>query len=384
MISRVDPNFKYTLQGFGKGDWNECYHCGNCTATCPLSEDGFLFPRKSVRAIQMGLKDKLAGYLDPWLCYYCGECSKTCPRDANPGELMMTLRRYLTSVYDWTGFSGRLYKSFRAHLATVLFLFAAVITAFLVLRWDEFRIPLSPDGLVELNKFAPHEMIATIDHILLGILSFFLLSNILNMFIKVVIRDKSIKIPIYMYFIKMWEGIFHFATQARFSKCEGKRTYWFIHWFCMSSYIIMFAMIIFFLAWFQTDNVYPITHPQRWLGYYVTAGLIFSSVYFLIGRYKKNREMFRFSHHSDWIFLILLFLLASTGILIHIFRISGMPQATYIMYMLHLAVEVPMVVTFVAFSKWSHLAYRPMGIFFANCKKAVLKKQYKVQIAPAF
>jgi quinone-modifying oxidoreductase subunit QmoC len=126
MSSRVDPNFKNTLKEFGKGDWNECYHCGNCTATCPLSENGFLFPRKGIRAIQMGLKDKLAGYLDPWLCYYCGECSETCPRDANPGELMMTLRRYLTSVYDWTGISGRLYKSFKAHLGVVVFVFGGV------------------------------------------------------------------------------------------------------------------------------------------------------------------------------------------------------------------------------------------------------------------
>ena len=68
----------------------------------------------------------------------------------------------------------------------------------------------------------------------------------------------------------------------------------------------------------------------------------------MIGRYKKNKEMFKFSHHSDWIFIILLFLLAFTGILIHIFRLSGMPMATYVSYMLHLAVEVPMVVTFVA------------------------------------
>jgi quinone-modifying oxidoreductase subunit QmoC len=60
-----------------------------------------------------------------------------------------------------------------------------------------------------------------------------------------------------------------------------------------------------------------------------------------------------------------------------------MPQATYVTYMLHLACEVPMVVTFVAFSKWSHLAYRPMGLFFANLKKAALQKQYKTQLAPA-
>ncbi|MCP4215690.1 MAG: 4Fe-4S dicluster domain-containing protein, partial [bacterium] len=103
MSSRVDAGLIKELKGFGKGDWNACFHCGNCTALCPLTEQGFLFPRKGIRAMQMGLKDKLAANVDPWLCYYCGECSDTCPRDANPGEMMMTLRRYLTSVYDWTG-----------------------------------------------------------------------------------------------------------------------------------------------------------------------------------------------------------------------------------------------------------------------------------------
>ena len=93
--------------------------------------------------------------------------------------------------------------------------------------------------------------------------------------------------------------------------------------------------------------------------------------------------MFKFSHHSDWIFIILLFLIAFTGILIHIFRLNGMALATYVSYTLHLAVEVPMVVTFVAFSKWSHLAYRPLGLYFANLKKAALRKQYNMQVAPA-
>ena len=60
-----------------------------------------------------------------------------------------------------------------------------------------------------------------------------------------------------------------------------------------------------------------------------------------------------------------------------------MAQATYISYVAHLAFEVPMVATFVAFSKWSHLAYRPMGLFLANLNKAALQKQYKTQLAPA-
>ena len=381
MSTRVDPNFSKKLEGYGKADWSECFHCGNCSAICPLTENGFLFPRKGIRAMQMGLKDQLAGYVDPWLCYYCGECTDTCPRDANPGEMMMTLRRYLTAVYDWTGLSGLLYRSFAAHMTVMLLCFFGVIAAFLAMA--DFSIPVNAAGLVEINAFAPHELIATIDHILLGTLSFFLLTNLLNMFVKVIVNDKSVKVPVYLYFVKVWDAIFHFGTQWRFSKCEEKRWYWFLHWFLMSSYVMMFIFIIFFLGWFQTDVVHPWYHPQRILGYYVTAGLIIGSVYFVWGRIKKGRTIFKFSHHSDYIFPILLFLIAITGILIHIFRLNGMPQAAYVTYMMHLACEVPMVVTFVAFSKWSHLAYRPMGLFFANLKKAALQKQYKTQLAPA-
>lgn len=381
MSTRVDPNFSNKLQGYGKADWSECFHCGNCTAICPLTEDGFLFPRKGIRAMQMGLKDQLASYVDPWLCYYCGECTDTCPRDANPGEMMMTLRRYLTAVYDWTGLSGLLYRSFAAHLTVMILLALGVIAAFLT--FADFSIPVNAAGLVEINAFAPHGLIATIDHILLGTLSFFLLTNLVNMFVKVIVNDRSVRVPIYLYFVKVWDALFHFGTQWRFSKCENKIWYWFLHWFLMSSYVMMFIFIIFFLGWFQTDVVHPWYHPQRILGYYVTAGLIIGSVYFVWNRVKKEKTIFKFSHHSDYIFPILLFLIAFTGILIHIFRLSGMPQAAYVSYMMHLACEVPMVVTFVAFSKWSHLAYRPMGLFFANLKKAALQKQYKTQLAPA-
>ena len=66
--------------------------------------------------LQMGLETKLESSLDPWLCYYCGECSDDCPRDAEPGETMMSLRRWLTSRYDWTGISRLFYRSWKAEL----------------------------------------------------------------------------------------------------------------------------------------------------------------------------------------------------------------------------------------------------------------------------
>lgn len=380
---RVDPNLMREVKNYGVGDWNACFHCGNCTATCPLTEQDSLFPRKGIRAMQMGLKDKLAGSVEPWMCYYCGDCSTSCPRDANPGEIMMSLRRYLTSIYDWTGLSGKLYKSKALHIITVIIIFFVIIAAFLIfarvpdLNSTEVSNYLSEMGAnVPLNKFAPPDLISLLDHIQLIIIGLFLLTNIFNMYYKVILKDKTVKIPLWMYIKEISAAFWNFISQWKFSKCERK-TYWLSHWFIMSSYVIMFTFIIFFLGWFQTDKIHPISHPQRWLGYYVTFGLIFACAYYFIGRFRKKEQIFKFSHHSDWIFIFLLLMIAVTGILIHIFRISGMVNMTYYMYALHLAFEVPMVFTFVAFSKWSHLAYRPFAIYFSNLKKSAKARMAK-------
>ena len=66
------------------------------------------------------LEDKLKGSLEPWLCYYCGECSEECPRGAEPGETMMSLRRWLTAKYDFSGISRLFYRSGKIELLAVI------------------------------------------------------------------------------------------------------------------------------------------------------------------------------------------------------------------------------------------------------------------------
>ena len=140
----------------------------------------------------------------------------------------------------------------------------------------------------------------------------------------------------------------------------------------MSGYVLMFALIVGNLKWFQTEKIYSWYEPQRILGYYSTLGLIAGLVFFSWGRIKKIGQKFKFSHLSDWIFIILLFMTTVSGILLHIFRIEGMPVATYYTYIIHMAVLVPMLCVEVPFSKWSHLAYRPFAIYFAEIKKSAM------------
>jgi len=380
MAERVNPLILKDIKQFGLRDWNACYHCGNCTASCPLTEKGFVFPRKEIRLMQMGLKNDLTQCVEPWLCYYCGDCTKTCPRDANPGEIMMSLRRYLTSMYDWTGLSRKFYTSKIWEIGFIGLIAAIVIILFAIfIPARNIDTTLTAAGGVKITHFAHfgnytfNEIIELGDWTMAIIVAFLLISNIFNMYLKTIWSDKSVKFSLITYIKEFWQLIFNFGTQAKFSKCKD-RYYWLSHWLLMSGYVIMFTLIVVFLKWFQTDQILPWWHPQRMLGYYATIGLIFGLLFASYGRLKKQDIKFKFSHASDWIFLIMLILTAITGILIHIFRLNGMPYATYYLYVIHLAILVPMIMVEVPFSKWSHLAYRPFAIYFNKIKQASVNK----------
>ena len=102
MATKINPTFSEELKKYGAVNLNACYNCGTCTAICSLSTNEESFPREMVRNSVLGLEDEIKSSLKPWDCYYCGECTTNCPQDANPGELMMSLRRWLTAKYDWT------------------------------------------------------------------------------------------------------------------------------------------------------------------------------------------------------------------------------------------------------------------------------------------
>ncbi|MBM3403831.1 MAG: 4Fe-4S dicluster domain-containing protein [Bacteroidetes bacterium] len=377
MSVRLQPELRNQLIQFGIGDWNACYHCGTCTAICPLSEKGFLFPRNKIRLMQMGVKDELETSVEPWLCYYCGDCTKSCPRDANPGELMMSLRRYLTSKYDWTGLSRKFYTSGVWELGFILVFAALVVIAFLFLLpayGFKFTTELTAQGGVQVNAFAPWEYIEIFDWSMAAVVALLLISNILRMYYKIIWKDGKTTVSIWTHIREFWLLIYNFVVQPRFSKCEDKN-YWLSHWFLMSGYTIMFIVIVVYLEWFQTDEILPFWHPQRTLGYYATFGLLFGLFVAIIGRIRKKRIKFQFSHVSDWLFLIMLTLTVITGILIHIFRINGMAWATYISYIAHMAILVPMILIEVPFSKWSHLAYRPFAVYFQQLKKHAVPRK---------
>lgn len=369
MSVKVDPNVMKDLEAFGLKDAKKCYHCGNCTAICPLSTPENQFPRKFVRYIQLGQKDKILQSPEPWLCYYCGDCSLKCPRGADPGETMMVTRRYLTSLYDWTGFARKFYTSERFEIMAISIVALLVGLGLLVFNTGK------PDWQhASLNSLWPKENIELADLGMAAVLSFLLLSNVFRCF-RFVMGDLAYKVPFKYYMDQAKELILHTVTQKRFNECTDRKQ-WLVHLLIMTGYSSVFLLVVVFLRWFQRDQeIYSIWHPVRLVGYYATFAIMYGTTYAIIGRLRKSKPPYKNSHPTDWMFLILLQLTTMTGIFIHFTRLLDWPFATYFLYVVHMMVAIPMLVLEVPFAKWAHLAYRPVVLYLLKVKAQYQQEQ---------
>jgi quinone-modifying oxidoreductase, subunit QmoC len=364
--NNVSPDLYNEVKKLGARDMEICMQCGNCASACPLSAGENTFPRKIYRYLQLGLKDKLLESPEPWLCYYCGDCNKDCPRGAEPAETMMATRRWLMTQYDWTGIASRFYTSPKTEVGAFLGVGLLVILLFLI-----FHGPVVTDR-VALNTFAPVHWIHLGDQVMMGFVFVMLLSNAAHMFRGIM---QGAKIPLHLYLTQAPVFFINYFTQKRWRKCgTGPGSAWWRHVFLFSGWVSMEILVMATLSAFQTDIVHPFWHWTRLLGYYATIALMVGATTMLYSRwFKKEENLHRYSDFTDLFFLVLIVAIATTGILVHLFRLAGLPIMTYTIYVIHLAITVGMLTLMLPFGKLSHLMYRPLAIFLTTLKEKALK-----------
>jgi quinone-modifying oxidoreductase subunit QmoC len=364
-VSRVNPHLASEVQRLGGTKLAKCYNCGTCTAICPVTQEGREFPRSLIRHTILGAEDKLLSSTRPWLCYYCGDCTTECPKDADPAEFMMALRRYLTSRYDWTGLSKLLYHSEKAELIAIIML--ASITGLLI-YFLHGPVVLSR---TELATFAPLEVVEAGDLVIFAILAVLLSSNIFRMY-RFVMNSGDAKrksIPIKTYIVELVRILpIHFFTQKKLGDCSDRK-YWLYHLVFFGGYVASFVLFMFLIRYTQTNMPFLLYNPLSIAGIAATAALLYAAGVVIYGRVRKSRPIWKYSHPTDWMFVLLLVLTVATGIFIGVFRSFGFPMATYLTYSLHLMVVAPFLILEVPFAKWSHLAYRPFAIYFARLRE---------------
>lgn len=370
------PGLLQEVRRYGRFDVNACLNCGSCTVVCDLSNGRASFPRRPLQLTLLGLKKLLLESLEPWLCHDCGDCSITCPRQAEPAESMMTLRRYLVGQYDFTGLSSRLLASRTWETVTLSLVGLLVFALVALYHFYYVQIPMSVSEFVSTPMGLEH-MFPTIVYftvVVFLIPVFIMIFNAVRMYRFAMSGEPQAKITLRLVLLEARTMIAHMLSHKNIKKCreEIQKKRWIKHWLLGLACTLMLVIKFFFLGWFQTDEIYPIYHPQRWLGYFAAAILIYIPLDILIARIKKREQMHKFSEHSDLILPAMLLLVAISGIAVHVFRYLDFSLASHFAYAVHLAIAVPLLVIELPFGKWSHVLYRPLAIYFQSVKERAL------------
>lgn len=363
------------VRKYGKFDAEGCFNCGSCTLKCELSQDQATFPRRSMRQVITGVRQALLQSIDPWVCHDCGDCSTVCPRDTKPQESMMTLRRYLVSMYDWTGIASKINQSKGWYIGSLGIV--AGIVFLLIILYHIYGAKMSLSELATTGMGIGHmfPMITYFTLIVILLPLFILITNAFRMYgmVSSGLRESRGETP--SFFSRIGTFILHFFTYKKMGECPTGKSRWIEHLFIGIGCLMMLFIKVFALKWFQTDEIHPVFHPQRWIGYLATFFILYGTGSILIGRMKKEKEVYKSSELQDWTFLLLLFGTALSGIILHICRISGLELATCYTYAIHLIIAVPMLIIEMPFGKWTHMIYRPLAIALQT-KKGTLQPQW--------
>ncbi len=390
MKSIIYPNLSNEIKKYGRFEAHLCYNCGTCTVSCPIADDVASFPRRAIQLVQIGVKEKLISMVEPWICHWCGECSSMCPQKAEPGESMNTLRKYLASFYDWTGISALINKYWIFKAILYLFSILLVFGLFVYYHMEEIGIPF-----LDLFKMTPAEITdSNLEHVFgtTNIMFYFtyaffllplviLITNGVRMWYFTMKKGSNLKIPLSFYLLELKNFFILGLTQKRFRECK-ERKMWLRHITLFSGFLLISIITFFFLRFFMTDKIYPIYHPQRWLGYIATILMLYGSIAMIWGRFTKKEEIHKRSDFSDWSLPILCLLVALSGILIHIFRYVKLDMASHLMFLAHILILAPLMLVELPFGKLAHLLYHPLGLYFKEVKERAInllgKKEMEV------
>ncbi|MHA2431254.1 MAG: 4Fe-4S dicluster domain-containing protein [Promethearchaeota archaeon] len=90
----LDPNFKYEVAAeMGGANITKCFSCGTCTVGCPVRNIEKKYnPRRIIRMVLLGLRDRVLQSDFIWLCSTCYTCYDRCPQNVCLTDIMTALK----------------------------------------------------------------------------------------------------------------------------------------------------------------------------------------------------------------------------------------------------------------------------------------------------
>ena len=379
MTATVDIDLLADLKRYGAADVSACFSCGTCTATCTMTDNDGTFPRRMIRYGQIGMVDELRSSKELWTCYHCGACSDSCPTEADPGEFMAAARRYAIASYDKTGLARLMYT--RPIASTLV----SVIAFFLIAAFLYTSHGVMPTSSLEIFTFIPEPFVHWTGVGIMVLVVIAGLAGVASMSRGVARREgvtwkslvdsadarkRSVK--------ALWFSIgIESIGQKRYrDDCMDDvpveplyRRRWLIHALTIWGFIglliatgLDYGLAIIGVK--ESGTPIPIWYPSRLIGTVAGLSLMYGVTMFALNRIGKYNRAAETSKSSDWTFLVLLWVTGLTGFLIEVALYAPpTPAWGYWVFLVHIAIAMELLL-FLPFTKFAHVVYRPVALFF--------------------
>ncbi len=336
---------------------------------------------------QWGMVDKLKADPGIWLCHQCNDCNVRCPRDAQPGDVLQSLRSIVVQELAAPKLMGRLVGNIKKSwpllvLAPLVFWLVLLgVTTGLAIPIIDPELP-ALEGLYHYEAFVPHAHI----YIVYTLISLWVV-------VAAVIGGK-----------RLWDGmgrgversgsflanlgpaLVDILAHRQFAKCgdgSEKRklghlgVMWgFIGAAVTSGLLIPYLYRDTYFSWlplpFSHDYPLPLSHPVKWLGNISAVILVVGGILLLFNRFQSNRkagDTNAFDRFFLWTVLAVIF----TGVLTEVLRFVAPPIVGCSVYVLHLSVVMTLFITF-PYSKFAHLIYRTLAMVHQRMVEAAQTK----------
>lgn len=367
----VKPDHKFIkrIKAAGGASLESCFQCATCSAVCKLSPDDKPFPRKEMILAQWGMKDKLVADPDVWLCHQCNDCTVNCPRGARPGDVMAAIRNYSFEHFAFPGFMGKLLA--RPSGLPILFLIPIIILALLA-DWSKIS---AFHGHVHFYNFLQNGIL---EMLFMGGNAFiFALAAVgLVRFYRGMSRSWGDK-PRIGFIAATFKTGLEIIGHGRFGKCDASGFRRWAHMLVFFGFIGAMATAglalirMEYLHYIHPEH-YPLSaipamalyNPIKLLGNFSGLAMIIGLIIVIIQRASDPKNAGE-TLYPQWLFLVSILVVASTGMLIQFLRMGDLPMLAYGFYFIHL-VFVFFLLWYAPYSQFGHMFYRTFAMIFSR------------------
>jgi quinone-modifying oxidoreductase subunit QmoC len=295
-------------------------------------------------------------------CFQCATCS------VKPGDVLAAIRNYSFMHFSFPSFMGKLLSE--GKYLPLLLGFPIVLLLFLLGVTGHLNIP---EGEIVFEKFVPHYIVDPV----------FILVSI---FVAI-----SLAIGVTRFWKGMSEGVFPSASKglsigdfvkshviptlvdivkhSKFMDCDRNRFRYLAHLLILYSFAALAVVtgVVFFGIYFLgLEHMLPLAqwNPVKLLANLGAIALITGCTIVISNRLKEDEAKSK-STYLDWVFIIIVYLVAISGLLTEIVRLVNIPVLAYSIYFIHL-VLVFYLIAYLPFSKFAHMIYRTVALVYAS------------------